>query len=123
MNGVCIIELAACPPSLNRDAGRHWRVFHRKKQAWQADIERLLLAEQLPRGLARVHATASLRFPQRRRRDEGNFRWLLEKALGDALTNGRWLADDTAEEFTTGALVFENERGPQRTTLTLTYEV
>jgi hypothetical protein len=110
------------PPSLNREAGRHWSSFRRTKQRWQAIFEGLLMASELPRGLESVSATAALRFPVRRPRDEGNFRWLLEKALGDALVRGRWIADDTADRFRTGELSFEEERGPKRTTVLLTYE-
>jgi hypothetical protein len=119
---VVTLSLHDVPPSLNRVAGTHWRVFHREKAAWQRNIEMALLVAAVPRGLARVHATAHLRFPQRRRRDEGNFRWLLEKALGDALTNGRFLADDTAAQFTTGAVTFDPEPGPKHTAIRLTIE-
>lgn len=62
-----------------------------------------------------------MRFPLQRGRDEGNFRWMLEKALGDALVTGRWLSDDTGGRFSTGAVTFETERGPKRTTLRITY--
>lgn len=108
------------PPSLNTVATKHWRVFQREKKKWQDLLEDHLMVARVPKGLTRVHATAAMRFPMARRRDEGNFRWMLEKALGDALTNGRWLEDDTAAQFTTGAVSFEDERGPRRCTITLT---
>jgi hypothetical protein len=44
----------------------------------------------------------------------------VEKALGDALTNGGWLADDTAEQYTFGAIEFE--KGRKRTTIRLEFE-
>lgn len=118
LDRVFIIEYDDCPPSLNHAHSRHWSYFHRHKRAWQDIFEALLL--QVPRRLAYVHAEASLRFPVRRRRDEGNFRWLLEKALGDALVNGGWIADDTPDYFRTGLLTFEEDAGPKRTTVFLT---
>jgi hypothetical protein len=107
------------PPSLNRigTRGSRWAVT-RAKARWQGILEQLLLISGLRRGQARIHATASLRLPLRRTRDEGNYRWCLEKALGDALVNGRWLPDDTPEHFTFGELTFE-QPGPGRTTVTL----
>ena len=63
-----------------------------------------LMEQMVPRGLASVKATATIRFKQRRRRDEGNFRVILEKALGDALVEGGWLSDDTADLYGFGAV-------------------
>jgi len=54
------------------------------------------MEREVPRRLKRVDVNATLRFKQRRRRDEGNFRVILEKACGDALVEGGWLPDDTA---------------------------
>lgn len=65
----------------------------------QGELELLLLTTELPRRLMSVEATAVLFFPVARRRDEGNYRWLLEKALGDALVNGGWLPDDTPDRY------------------------
>ena len=47
-----------------------------------------------------------LRFPARRRRDSGNYRVMLEKALGDALVEGGWLPDDTPEHYEFGGVTF-----------------
>lgn len=122
------IWLGAVPPSLNRERGAHWSRMRRIKGQWQEDLGKLLMAE-MPRHrtgpIAALHVEAVLRFPpakrgaKTRRRDEGNFRWMLEKALGDALQEGGWLADDTPEYFTFGALTFDPEPGPARTTITL----
>lgn len=117
---VFTLVYADVPPSLNRAHSRHWSYFHKQKRFWESVFAGALMGASVPRGLAHVHAEASLRFPVVRRRDEGNFRWMLEKALGDALVKGRWLSDDTPEGFTTGALVFEAELGPKRTTVSLT---
>lgn len=118
MTHFCTLAYEAIPPSLNTigTRGSHWVVARHKKR-WQGAYEALLLSSTLPRGLERVEATASLRFPVRRRRDEGNYRWLIEKALGDALVNGGWLQDDTSAEFRFGRVEFEEETGPARTTI------
>lgn len=114
------MTIGATPPSVNTYAHAHWRRYHGIKKSWQATFaeELLVLRTRLGRASS-VHATASLRFPQRRRRDEGNYRAPLEKALGDALVAGGYLADDTPEQFTFGAVTFEDDRGDNRTTVTL----
>jgi hypothetical protein len=112
------VWLSETPPSLNVIAGRGSRfAFANAKRRWQADLGLLLMAEAVPRNLERVEASAVLRFPTRRRRDEGNFRTLLEKALGDALVEGGWLPDDTPDRFSFGSVSFAH--GPTRTTLEL----
>jgi hypothetical protein len=115
------LELPYVPPSQNQRRGEHWAKTRARKKKLQDDLFVLMLAEKLPKGLTRVHATASIRLPQNRRRDEGNYRDALEKALGDALQL-QWLPDDTPEFFTFGALTFEEETGAARTTITLEVE-
>lgn len=113
------------PPSMNSTASGYkgnWRAGAQTKKRWEGIFATLFLAVRLPRGLTRVEATATLRFPQKRRRDEGNFRMVIEKALGDALVAGGWLADDDASRFSFRQLEFEDERGPKRTRVTLTFE-
>jgi hypothetical protein len=109
------------PPSLNTVATAHWRKYGRIKKAWQSNCEACLMVEQVPRRLQRVTATAVLRFPLSRRRDEGNFRFFLEKTLGDALVNGGWLADDTLAQYSFGAIAFA-DKGPKRTIIELEFE-
>lgn len=122
--GADIFELSVpqTPPSLNAaklgSRGAHMRA-HRLKKSWEGMLMIALLEQRVPKKLRRVHATAVCRFAQKRKRDEGNFRYLLEKALGDALQLGGHLADDTPEEFTFGALTFDPERGSARTLVTL----
>jgi hypothetical protein len=112
------VWLGQTPPSLNAIAGRGSRhVFNRAKRSWQSDLGALLLAERMPRRLARVEASATLAFAVARRRDEGNFRTLIEKALGDALVEGGWLEDDTPDQFSFGRVAFAH--GPARTTIEL----
>jgi hypothetical protein len=95
------------PPSLNRvgSRGGHWAWTRAKKQ-WQEQIEMMLLAQKVPRGLMTVGAAATMRFTTNRRRDEGNYRALIEKSLGDALVRGGWLIDDTSDFYVFGAVTF-----------------
>lgn len=123
--GVAELELAP-PRSMNAAPARSSRgaglARHKAKRALQADLARLLLAAGVPRPIPgdRVRVTARLLFPTRRRRDEGNYRTALEKALGDALSPDpsdeerelgldplfKWLSDDTPAHFTFGAVTF-----------------
>lgn len=98
------IEVPGTPPSMNANMYSHWSKTRRIKQQWQRHFETALMVAQVPRGMASVMASGRLEFLQRRRRDEGNFRTIVEKALGDALVNGRWLLDDTPEHYRFGAL-------------------
>lgn len=115
--GQAVLELAP-PASMNKapaSGSRGARMArHKAKRGLEADLSRLLLAAEVPRPIPgdRVRATAELLFPAARRRDEGNYRTALEKALGDALAPHdpehpfRWLSDDTPEHFTFGAVTF-----------------
>lgn len=113
------------PPSLNEISGRPGAAAYRRfKSLWTGlFLEQLLAAQargelpaiatprrldEIPQGqLSYVVAAGAVRFNVERRRDEGNFRGPIEKALGDALTggdraawpHGRWLPDDTADHF------------------------
>jgi len=93
------IWIGGTPPSYNTLVHAHWRKNHKAKQDWQQWCFLALLKAEVPRGLEVVTATAMLHFKQHRRRDEGNFRVVLEKALGDALVNGEWLPDDTPDHY------------------------
>lgn len=110
------------PPSVNVTRGEHWSTTHRRRRALVNDMGMLLLEAKVPRPIPgdRVHATAVARFPVSRRRDEGNLRAPLEKALGDTLAGGGWISDDTPDQFTFGELVFEHAPGlPARVAITL----
>jgi hypothetical protein len=122
--GIAELELAP-PASMNASPAKGTRraamARHKAKRALQRDLHLLLQAENVPRPIpgGRVRATAELLFPTARRRDEGNYRTALEKALGDALSPApskedlahgieplRWLPDDTPDRFTFGAVTF-----------------
>jgi hypothetical protein len=104
-------SMNAAPQRSSRGAGL---ARHKAKRALQNDLAMSLLAADVPRPIpgGRVRATATVYSPTRRRRDEGNYRTGLEKALGDALAPHdpdapfRWLPDDTPDRFTFGAVTF-----------------
>lgn len=99
-----LLDLPGTPPSFNRvGLHSHWAQGRKAKQQWQEMIETMLMAERVPRGMHSASASAEIHFKQRRRRDEGNFRTILEKATGDALQNG-WIEDDTPEFYRFGAV-------------------
>lgn len=84
------------PPSMNAGgSGMNRMAYQSLKVAWQAAITLGLDAAGLPRGLEAVSVEALIGFPSYVERDEGNVRWMLEKALGDALVAGGWLPSDS----------------------------
>lgn len=83
------------PPTLNHAMGMDWRGWRRLKEAWQQLMHDGVESTGLQKGLDAVMVECTLCFPRRGGRDEGNLRWLPEKALGDALVEGEWLPDDT----------------------------
>jgi hypothetical protein len=114
------LRYADTPPSLNTQATSHWRRYHGSKRKWQGVFEGLLLGSKMPRPARNVYAEAILTFPTNRRRDEGNFRYMIEKALGDALVNGGWIADDTPEHYRMGRVVFQHVPNARETLVLLT---
>lgn len=113
------LDFAAVPPSLNRVGGRgSWRAFRNHKKAWESDVWTLLRAERGFKPMEPpVFVKATLRFPKRRNRDEGNFRVLLEKAVGDALVLGGYIPDDTPAFYRFITVEFDERTGPERTVL------
>lgn len=98
------LEVPAVPPSLNAVGYRsHWSAGRKLKREWEQMLGTALMVAQVPRGIDTVSATAEIHFKQKRRRDPGNFRVILEKALGDILQQG-WIVDDTAEFFSFGVV-------------------
>lgn len=108
------------PPSFNEvgHTGNRWAWTKAEKQ-WRTTFETLLMSTGFPRNWDKITATVRLRFPTKRRRDEVNYRTLLEKALGDALVNGRWIPDDTPEHFLFVHVHFEQQTGSALTTIEL----
>lgn len=113
------IEHAGAPPSMNVLGSGNQFVYQAHKKAWQEALIDHLEQADLPRPLARIVAEGEVTFPDRRKRDQGNHRFFLEKALGDALTAGGWLEDDCWEMFEFGGLAAVYEKGVSRTRLLL----
>lgn len=116
------LRIPGTPKSLNQIGFHsHWSVGRREKQTWEQFLQIALLEQRVPRGLASVRASAALHFKQRRRRDQGNFRALLEKALGDVLQVGGWLEDDTPEHYQFGHVELIAPAARPETVVTLDY--
>jgi len=116
-----VLEIGGTPPSFNVTAGAHWTKHRKAKRDWQDWLGLAMMAKAVPRKLLRVEATARVQFPAERRRDEGNFRVVLEKALGDVLVEGDWLPDDTPDRYTFGAVTIDAPMPVHQTLVTLTY--
>lgn len=100
------------PPSFNAggSGGNHF-IYQSTKANWEERILELLAETDLPRGLDRVEVEGTCCFDSSTRRDQGNFRVIIEKALGDALVRGGYLRDDDWEHYEFGALRREYEKG------------
>lgn len=100
-----ILQIPGVPTSFNEVGLRsHWSVGRTQKLKWEEWISYALMAQRVPKGLQKVNATATIAFQYRRKRDEGNFRPLIEKALGDVLQSGGWLPDDDPRYYSFGAV-------------------
>lgn len=108
------------PGSLNLggSGGNHF-IYQNTKKTWEALFTELLLEAELPLGLGYVYVDGVMGFPTRGRRDQGNFRYMVEKALGDALHDGGWLPDDDWLHYEFGRLALAYEKGQSWTSLTL----
>lgn len=121
--GVCggaktAIQHAGAPPSMNVLGSGNQFVYQAHKKAWQEALcQQLAACEMGPVG--RVVVEGEVTFPDRRKRDQGNHRFFLEKALGDALVVCGWLVDDDWERFEFGGLAQAHEKGVSRTRLLL----
>lgn len=112
------------PPSMNDPAAGYrgnQYAGHRKKKEWEGLILVALMQAKVPAGDwgGKVTATAVLTVPNRIKRDQGNFRFLLEKALGDVLQTRGHIPDDGPDHFVFPELRFEHEKGVKRTTVLL----
>lgn len=86
------VDHLGTPPSLNEGgSGMDRQAYQGLKGAWQAAFLGLLQASVLPLDLEAVTVEGQIGFATRKPRDRGNFRWLIEKALGDALVEGGYL--------------------------------
>lgn len=117
------LSIPGTPPSFNQIGYRsHWAVGRNEKLKWQGWIALALMEREVPRRLKRVDVKATIRFKQKRRRDSGNFRVVLDKACGDALVEGGWLADDTSDLYDFGRVELLAPVKRPETILVLDYE-
>lgn len=111
------------PPSMNTAASgyrsNHFKAA-RVKKTWEGIFAVMLMAAKVPRNLRYAEVRCTVIVPDRRRRDAGNYRMLIEKCLADAMVKGGWLPDDTPEFFEFGKLEFEHR--PKRRGLELRME-
>lgn len=105
------------PESFNVFASSGWQVYQTAKKCWALALLPQLEASGLPRGLGRVTAEGRATFPDRAKRDQGNYRVILEKALGDTLVEGGWLEADDWTRYEFGQLAYAYEAGVSRTQL------
>jgi hypothetical protein len=114
-----VIEIAQLPPSMNDIIGQgsRWRYTAEKKR-WGKLLKQALLDAGLG-SCKRVLVEGQVTFPSRIRHDQGNYRFMLEKALGDALQAAGVLADDDWDSYEFGGLSKSYEKGVRRTRLLL----
>lgn len=89
------------------------------KDIWQRILTTLLERSELPRGCERIVVEGEVTFPATADRDQGNFRVIVEKALGDALQQGGWLPNDDWTRYEFGNLTMRVVPGESATRLTL----
>lgn len=104
------------PSSFNiGGSGRNHFAYQNEKKMWSAFFIEAMDTIGLPRGLGKIHVEGTLTFPTRRMNatgpDQGNFRFSLEKFLGDALEEGGWIKSDNWLTYTFGNLEWRYEKG------------
>lgn len=112
------LVIPGTPPSLNTfgSGGNHW-TYQKHKHDWQDRIRTALTPTDLPR-CRHILVEGQMCFPDRRVRDQGNYRYLIEKALGDVLKE-HWLDDDDWGSFEFGGLQYRYAKGESWTRLLL----
>lgn len=119
------MEIAQTPPSFNArmvGGGKVPWQYIRAKKAWEGNLMIMLIRAKVPRGLKLVVAEAEMRFKSKRKRDEGNYRVMIEKAFGDTLVAGGWLPDDTPDHYRFERVAILQQRGDPQTVVRLKVE-
>jgi hypothetical protein len=106
-------------PSVRMFGSGAQQVYQAVKHQWQDHLRALLEDTHLPRPCAHILVEGQMTFPDRGRRDQGNHRFIVEKALGDALVDGGWLEDDDWTRYEFGGLAYAYEKGVSQTRLML----
>lgn len=114
-----VIEIDQLPPSMNDIIGQgsRWRYTAEKKK-WGKLLKQALQDAGMGR-CDRVYAEGQVTFPSRIKHDQGNYRFMLEKALGDALQAAGVIEDDDWDSYSFGDLSHTYEKGVRRTRLLL----
>lgn len=103
MAGSATLTLDAIPPSSNTNSGvggrGHPKAVARTKKVWAQTFGGMLMAAGVPRGCSRIEVNPRLEFRTRNRRDGDNFYFAISKPLGDILTQGGWIPDDTPDHY------------------------
>lgn len=111
------------PPSLNDFGSGNRQMFINLKKEWEELFTFHLEMAKVPLGMESVSVTAKVIFPDNTKvRDEGNIRFMIEKALGDALVSGGWIPDDCfypVRRYTFGQLEAEHRPGINGVVLTI----
>jgi hypothetical protein len=109
---------AGVPPSFNAGgSGTNRFTYQNTKKLWEGLLIEQLTLVRLPKPLGGVDVEGIMGFPDRTRRDQGNFRVLIEKILGDALVEGGWLEDDSWDYYEFGGLAARYDKGESWTRL------
>lgn len=101
------------PPSLNVLGSGNRFLYQHFKEAWGAVFADHLRGSNLhQRCYDQVSVEGAVCFGDRVKRDQGNYRFILEKALGDTLVAEGYLEDDTWDRYSFGNLdlVYEPRR-------------
>jgi hypothetical protein len=122
--GTATLWVDRTPPSKNhlgKSGSRGgWRTERALVKSWQGDLANLCLAEKVPRGCRFVAAEILLTFPRRAaKRDPENYRYVIGKALGDALQDAGVIDDDGPHRFAITGLRLIVEPQIARTTVVL----
>lgn len=113
------VAVLECPPSLNDVAGQGTRYrWIAAKKHWYGVLSTALQAAGME-PCASVYVEGRITFPNRIKRDQGNYRSPLEKFLGDSLQRGGYLPDDDWQHYQFGDLQAGYEPRVSRTDLVL----
>lgn len=119
------LEIAQTPPSFNArmvGGGKVPWQYIKTKKAWEGNLMIMLIQAKVPRHLNLVVASADMIFKSKRKRDEGNYRVMLEKAFGDTLVAGGWLPDDTPDHYRFERVTIAETTGDPKTVVRLKVE-
>ena len=109
---VALFLQGVTPPSLNTFARAHWRKYDHAKKLWGQRVTDALVTADCPRGAwESVLAEGRVTFPDQRKRDQGNYRFMIEKALGDALVSYGAIPDDDWSRYEFGNLQAQYVKG------------